>query len=93
MSEPHTPWPHAPTHQLGVRGTYFVTASTYLKAHHFRGRPLHPPDGALAALGHNHHQVHIAIFMGRAPRVRTEQKNLLRLEFGPQQLHGSLQQT
>ena len=31
------PWPHAPTHQLLVCGTYFVTASTYLKAHHFRG--------------------------------------------------------
>ncbi len=37
MPEPRTPWPHAPTHQLSVRGTYFVTASTYLKAHHFRG--------------------------------------------------------
>jgi len=31
------PWPHAPTHQLSVRGTYFVTSGTYLKAHHFRG--------------------------------------------------------
>ncbi len=30
------PWPHAPTHQLSVSGTYFVTAATYLKAHHFR---------------------------------------------------------
>ena len=38
MAEHHTPWPHAPTHQLGQRGTYFLTASTYLKAHHFRGR-------------------------------------------------------
>jgi len=37
MSESSTPWPHAPTHQLSVGGTYFVTASTYLKAHHFRG--------------------------------------------------------
>jgi putative transposase len=26
-----------PTHQLSTRGTYFVTASTYQKAHHFRG--------------------------------------------------------
>jgi putative transposase len=25
-------------HQLSIRGTYFVTASTHLKAHHFRGR-------------------------------------------------------
>jgi REP-associated tyrosine transposase len=37
MPEPRTPWPHAPTHQLSVRGTYFVTASTYQQAHHFRG--------------------------------------------------------
>jgi putative transposase len=37
MQEPHNPWPHAPTHQLSARGTYFVTAGTYLKAHHFRG--------------------------------------------------------
>ncbi len=31
------PWPLAPTHQLATAGTFFVTASTYLKAHHFRG--------------------------------------------------------
>jgi len=37
MPEPKTPWPHAPTHQLSGRGTYFVTASAYQKAHHFRG--------------------------------------------------------
>jgi len=37
MPESKTPWPHAPTHQLSVRGTYFVTAATYEKAHHFRG--------------------------------------------------------
>jgi putative transposase len=37
MPEPKTPWPHAPTHQLATSGTFFVTASTYLKAHHFRG--------------------------------------------------------
>ena len=24
-------------HQLSENGTYFVTAGTYLKAHHFRG--------------------------------------------------------
>ena len=49
MSVPRTPWPHAPTHQLANRGTYFVTGSTYQKAHHFRGaerlRQLH--DGLL----------------------------------------------
>ena len=32
-----TPWPHAPTHQLATKGTYFVTSSTYEKAHYFRG--------------------------------------------------------
>jgi putative transposase len=37
MPEPRTPWPHAPTHQLADRGTYFVTGSTYLKEHHFAG--------------------------------------------------------
>ena len=38
MPEPRPPWPHAPTHRLSERGTYFLTASTYLKAHHFRGK-------------------------------------------------------
>jgi putative transposase len=33
---PPIAWPHAPTHRLTERGTYFVTAATYLKAHHFR---------------------------------------------------------
>ncbi len=32
------PWPHAPTHQLAERGTFFVTAGTYFKEHHFRER-------------------------------------------------------
>ena len=32
------PWPHAPTHMLAASGTYFVSAGTYLKAHHFRAR-------------------------------------------------------
>jgi putative transposase len=38
MALPQTPWPHAPAHQLAESGTYFVTAATYLKAHHFRTR-------------------------------------------------------
>lgn len=37
MPEPKTPWPHAPTHQLSDRATYFVTGSTYGKEHHFAG--------------------------------------------------------
>ena len=36
MCQPKMPWPHAPTHQLSLRGTYFVTASTYTRAHHFK---------------------------------------------------------
>jgi len=30
-------WPHAPLHELSACGTYFVTAGTYRKPHHFRG--------------------------------------------------------
>jgi len=37
VTENQIPWPHAPTHQLSIAGTYLVTAATYLKAHHFRG--------------------------------------------------------
>src|SRR3974390_1331944 len=37
MANQTPPWPHAPLHQLSNRGTYFVTASTYQKIHHFRG--------------------------------------------------------
>jgi putative transposase len=33
------PWPHAPVHHLRQQGTYFVTGSTYQKAHRFRGAP------------------------------------------------------
>lgn len=36
MPESRVPWPHAPTHQLAVRGTYFVTGATYEKIHYFR---------------------------------------------------------
>jgi putative transposase len=38
MSADKIPWPHAPEHRLSVRGTYFVTASTYLRQHHFKGK-------------------------------------------------------
>ena len=38
MVDEHIPWPHAPEHRLSVRGTYFVTASTYLRPHHFAGK-------------------------------------------------------
>ncbi len=36
MPELPVPWPHAPAHQLSENGTYFITGTTYLKAHHFR---------------------------------------------------------
>jgi putative transposase len=31
-------WPHAPVHQLTESGVYFLTAATYKKQHHFRGK-------------------------------------------------------
>jgi putative transposase len=31
------PWPHAPPHRLSVGGTFFITAGTYAKQHHFAG--------------------------------------------------------
>jgi putative transposase len=37
VSKTGLPWPHAPTHQLSESGTYFLTASTYRKAHRFHG--------------------------------------------------------
>jgi putative transposase len=38
MPERTPSWPHAPTHQLAEAGTFFVTAATYGKVHHFAGR-------------------------------------------------------
>ena len=38
VPEKSSPWPHAPVHRLFNDGTYFVTAVTYQKAHHFRSR-------------------------------------------------------
>ena len=40
------------------------------------------PDAPLVAGGHNDHQIHIAVFGGRAPGVRAEKPDLLRLKFG-----------
>ncbi len=37
IASQHISWPHAPIHKLTQRGTYLVTAGTYLKEHHFRG--------------------------------------------------------
>src|SRR5208282_1061314 len=44
-------------------------------------RPLHPANGPIPALRDDHHEVHVAVFMRRAPGVRTKQINLLRLKF------------
>jgi putative transposase len=38
MSAVKTSWPHAPEHRLSVGGTYFVTASTYLREPRFAGK-------------------------------------------------------
>src|SRR3954469_21830350 len=38
MLSPEIPWPHAPSHRLAETGTYFVTAATYQKTHHFRAK-------------------------------------------------------
>jgi putative transposase len=38
MPTRETPWPHAPLHPLDESGVYFVTAATYRKQHHFRGK-------------------------------------------------------
>jgi len=38
MPADKVPWPHAPEHRLSVRGTYFVTASAYLRQQHFAGK-------------------------------------------------------
>ena len=38
MPADHICWPHAPEHRLAAGGTYFVTASTYLRRHHFKGK-------------------------------------------------------
>ena len=38
MPDERIPWPHAPPHRLSQAGTYFVTASTHLRPHHFAGK-------------------------------------------------------
>src|SRR5262249_11471358 len=83
--KPHPPWPHAPTHQLSVRGTYFVTASTYLKFNYFRGaermRVLHRGLLTVArdfgwrleawAVFSNHYH-----FLGHSPETAADASNL-----------------
>lgn len=56
-------------------------------------RPLHPPNGFLAAVADNDHQIHVAVLMWRARSVRAKEINFLRLELGFQPFHDLLQQT
>jgi len=47
-------WPHAPLHELSGCGTYFVTAGTYRKPHHFRGSArLHVLHRGLLSVAHD----------------------------------------
>src|ERR1017187_1299505 len=55
-------------------------------------RPLVAPDGALIAFLQNNHQIHVAVVRRRAPRVRAEQINFLRLKLGFQPFHCCFQQ-
>ena len=47
-------WPHAPLHRFGESGIYFVTASTYLKKHLFRGSALDSLQESLFAQATKH---------------------------------------
>jgi len=48
-------WPHAPEHRLHENGTYFVTAGTYQKQHHFRAPArLDVLQRGLLQLAHEH---------------------------------------
>src|SRR5260370_9014895 len=49
-------------------------------------RTLVASDGTLVALRQNQHKVHVAVFGGRAPGMRAEQINFLRLKFSFQPL-------
>ena len=54
--------------------------------------PLRTADGWLIALAHDDHEIHIAVFGGLAPCVRTEQPDLFRLKFRHQPLCGCFKQ-
>jgi putative transposase len=85
MAKPRTPWPHAPTHQLSMAGTYCVTAATYLKQHLFQSAAKldHVHDTLLQtaadfgwqleawAVFSNHYH-----FVGHSPPDRSDARNL-----------------
>jgi hypothetical protein len=56
-------------------------------------RALVSPNGTLVAALNNDHEVNVAVFIGRAPRVRSEKINLFRLKLGFQPLKGFFQKS
>ena len=54
-------------------------------------RPLHPLDGPFGAARHDDHEIDVAVVGRRAPGVRTEQINFLRLKFYFQPFNGIFQ--
>jgi len=44
-------------------------------------RTLHSFDGTFGAFWHNDHEINVTVFMGRAPGVRAEEIDFLRLKF------------
>ena len=53
---------------------------------------LHAAGGPFVALGHNHHQIHVAVLVRRAPGMRAKQPDLLRLELRHQLLRRTVKQ-
>jgi putative transposase len=55
MSHTKVPWPHAPVHRLGEKGTFIVTTGTYNKEHLFTDGPrLRMLHEALLTIAHKH---------------------------------------
>lgn len=52
---------------------------------------LHSPDRRFLTVRHNNHQVHVAVFGGRAPGVRAKKINFLWLKFFLQPFNGFVQ--
>ena len=46
----------------------------------YAAHPLHAPDRPLVAARHDHHQIHVAVFVGCAPGVGTKKPDFLRLK-------------
>ena len=75
---------------LGARGNDHVL--WHPQAAQTSMRPLRAADGRFIALAYDDHEVHVAVFGGRAPGVRTEQPDLLWLKFCDEPLRGRRQQ-